>query len=1143
MTMTRVGLLFLLAIAFVIPGEGLAQQSAVGQPPDFQSLEPRGLQVGGTTTLTVRGDRISADTSMVLPFAAEVRRLDDGAKTNEASFEIKLPHGSQTGYFPVRLLNSDGFSTAQYTSIDKLPNVANTESVNAEIPFAVAGNVRGDQIRTTEFVGKAKGHVTIAVEAQRLGSNLRPVIELLRPDGNILAVAHGIPQRGGDCLLFAELPEDGTYTVRVHDVLYRGGQPGFYRLKIQDAPPVDSAIPCAVSITEIENWQQARIAFVVANIPLGNVPIQAPPPVPGVYPLVDFCELFASGRAAPLFVREEPIVTEDESTTAEAALDVPHGVNGVLSEAGETDTHRFAVKPGEKIQLEVIAERAGLPLDSVIKIAAADGRVLANADDHEQSRDSKVVVDVPGDVNELHVSVTDRLRRGGDVFAYYLVASRANEPNYSLSYEVSELSVPAGAQTVFLVKANRQGYAGPIALRFSPALPSEFQLSGDSIPAGMDQALVTVSANDASATPLPKLELIGEAQIGDRTVRRYAARNPDKVAKYSPWLARYSSLATIRERSIGIAWQLPEELQPAPGETITAPVQLARGDNVGGNVRLQLLTSQVVPLFTSGPNNGKPQEAKAIRLGTAVNLAAGDSGETNVAILIPNDLPFGVYDIALAAELLSADGKRVLDRSVTPARRFSVVGPSFEIAVDANVLSQPLSGVIGEGEANVINGRITRSGGMQGPVTITLAGLPEGWAAPEVQVPAGEDTFQLALNFPHSTAATPTQAMAVKLIGAAANGDLEIKAAEELPFTVNVTQGTRPKLFPIFEDERGFATNLTEGGGQASLTTADRYSGVHAVRVTPEQRFRTQSPRLGIRIKEHPGDGEFRYLRFAWKKSGGKNITLQLNANGSWGPLLGVEGPSFRYQAGEPRGDVAGMLLNEQLPAEWVVITRDLFADFGEFQLDGIALTPSDGEAALFDHIYLAQAEADFSACPPALPTEQPLTIFEDDPSFLDAISYGNGEATLVEDDRTSGTAAVKVTPDQRFNAKLPGLTVKIRQFPQEGEYRFVRFAWKKQGGQAICFQLNHDGVWGPDDAGRKFRYHAGPGPECYGASLNLSQQLPADWVVITRDLYADFGEFTLDGIALSPIDGEFGLFDQIYLGRTPRDFELIGRE
>ena len=170
----------------------------------------------------------------------------------------------------------------------------------------------------------------------------------------------------------------------------------------------------------------------------------------------------------------------------------------------------------------------------------------------------------------------------------------------------------------------------------------------------------------------------------------------------------------------------------------------------------------------------------------------------------------------------------------------------------------------------------------------------------------------------------------------------------------------------------------------------------------------------------------------------------------------------------------------------------------------------------------------------------KPLAIFEDQGDFVANLTQGHGRIGLVTDDKFSGAAAVKVTPDQRFNSALPGLAVKIRQHPGPGEYRYLTFAWKKQGGKQICLQLNHDGQWGPtaDAPNHKFRYQAGAGPECFGASLSVAEKLPADWVLVTRDLYADFGEFTLTGVALSPIDGRYALFDHIYLARRRADLE-----
>ena len=218
-----------------------------------------------------------------------------------------------------------------------------------------------------------------------------------------------------------------------------------------------------------------------------------------------------------------------------------------------------------------------------------------------------------------------------------------------------------------------------------------------------------------------------------------------------------------------------------------------------------------------------------------------------------------------------------------------------------------------------------------------------------------------------------------------------------------------------------------------------------------------------MKIVEKPGAGEYRYLRYAWKKIGGGSVLLQLNANGMWGPMRGQGKAGYRYEAG-PAGNTfnaEAIRTSERLPYGWTVVTRDLFADFGAFELDGLAFTPGDGTAALFDHIYLARSENDFKDCPSALPAEQPLAVFEDQPEFVANLNQGAGTATLASDDKFTGTASVKITPEQA-TTPLPGLGMKIRQNPGPGEFRYLQFAWKKQGGQHICVQLNHDGQWGP---------------------------------------------------------------------------------
>lgn len=100
-------------------------------------------------------------------------------------------------------------------------------------------------------------------------------------------------------------------------------------------------------------------------------------------------------------------------------------------------------------------------------------------------------------------------------------------------------------------------------------------------------------------------------------------------------------------------------------------------------------------------------------------------------------------------------------------------------------------------------------------------------------------------------------------------------------------------LHKVFEDERAFVAALTQGNGQAMLATDESYSGKASIMVTGVQRFGEAMPGLRVKIRKNPnGPDEYRYLQFAWKKLGGREICLQLHYPSNW----------FNYSAGPASG-------------------------------------------------------------------------------------------------------------------------------------------------------------------------------------------------------------------------------------------------
>jgi hypothetical protein len=156
-------------------------------------------------------------------------------------------------------------------------------------------------------------------------------------------------------------------------------------------------------------------------------------------------------------------------------------------------------------------------------------------------------------------------------------------------------------------------------------------------------------------------------------------------------------------------------------------------------------------------------------------------------------------------------------------------------------------------------------------------------------------------------------------------------------------------VLTLFDEERGFANLLTEGKGTATVVSNASFSGAVCLHITPPQRFETRIPGWSYPIVEKPGAGEYRYLRFAWRSATASGIMLELASGGLWPP---PDKSTFRYYCGENSTGWRARKVNDHVPAEWTVVTVDLWQDCGAFKLTGIAPTAMGGPV-FFDRIQL----------------------------------------------------------------------------------------------------------------------------------------------------------------------------------------------
>jgi len=158
-------------------------------------------------------------------------------------------------------------------------------------------------------------------------------------------------------------------------------------------------------------------------------------------------------------------------------------------------------------------------------------------------------------------------------------------------------------------------------------------------------------------------------------------------------------------------------------------------------------------------------------------------------------------------------------------------------------------------------------------------------------------------------------------------------------------------------------------GSTVTVVTTDPYKGGKCIYVTPAQSFNSNMTDWNFAVKEKPAAGEYRYIMFAWKADGGTGVMVQFPDAGNWGavttPCVDPPAPGTRrYIGGTNVAGWSGICVSADNPTQWTVVTRDMFADFGEFVITGMALTPfaDGGNGDYYDAMMISSDPLDATA-------------------------------------------------------------------------------------------------------------------------------------------------------------------------------------
>ncbi len=437
------------------------------------------------------------------------------------------------------------------------PVPAETPPLPITLPATVNGQILPGGVARYRFPARRGQQLVVATSARELIPYLadavpgwfQAALTLYDPQGEELAYDDHY-RFHPDPVLHYVIPQDGAYTLKIRDVLYRGREDFVYRVALGELPFLASLFPLGGragtrATVEVRGW----------NLPVTRLHLSLKQTPPGTYPIAVRNQQWFS-NPLPFLVDTLPECREREpnnSPRTAQPVALPIIINGRCDPPGDVDVFRFDGRAGQQIVAEVMARRLESPLDSVLKLTDATGHQLAFNDDHEDKgsglnthhADSYLRATLPAD-GRYYLSLWDAQRNGGWAYSYRLRLS-APRPDFELRVVPASLSVRIGTSAPLTVYALRQdGFTGEIALTLKDA-PAGFKLTATPIPANQDQVKLTLTPPPTAPTGRLRLHLEGRAMIEGREIVHAAVPAEDMMQAFA-----YRHLVPAQEWDVAV---------------------------------------------------------------------------------------------------------------------------------------------------------------------------------------------------------------------------------------------------------------------------------------------------------------------------------------------------------------------------------------------------------------------------------------------------------------------------------------------------------------------------------------------------------------------------------------------------------------
>lgn len=443
------------------------------------------------------------------------------AEKKNGTFTATIAEDVTPGPHLVRIYNADGPSAPRIFIVsarckeqlekenagkDSNDNAADAQPAG-DLPAVLNGRLEKADVDSWSLQAEAGKWIVAELVCRRLNAPIDPSLQLLDPDGTVVAFAHDT--FGLDPLVAHQATRSGRYVLQVSgftyppaaDIRFGGSKAAIYRLAVTTGPYARFALPSCIAR---EGKTKLRLfGWNLGEADASGLPIEADAAqTPAGADHILISNQIDNVLRVPLSnVASTPETEPNDSPAAAQAVEAPAGIDGQLGRRGDVDCFALEAHKGDRFIAKIRATSLGSPIDPVLTAIDPAGKQIARAND-AAGRDTQIAWTAAAD-GKYVVTVADLAHRGGREYVYRLEVTHPGD-DFTATADKDAYTLAAGKSVDVKVNINRQtGDETAFSIAVT-GLPEGVTATAPDIAGKSSSATVTLkAAADADASQQP----------------------------------------------------------------------------------------------------------------------------------------------------------------------------------------------------------------------------------------------------------------------------------------------------------------------------------------------------------------------------------------------------------------------------------------------------------------------------------------------------------------------------------------------------------------------------------------------------------------------------------------------------------------